>query len=63
MSTEALPDVAERFLYTNSPGQLHYTLAFFRIAVGENRQTCGGLKPGPTELKLRLHNRGIRIQI
>jgi hypothetical protein len=36
MSTEALPDVAERFLYTNSAGQLHYTLAFFRIAVREN---------------------------
>jgi acyl carrier protein len=30
---KVLPKVAEPFLYTNSPGQLHYTLAFFRTEV------------------------------
>jgi hypothetical protein len=42
-STEALPEVAELFLYTNSPGQLNYTLAFFRIAV----RIQEGPQPGP----------------
>jgi hypothetical protein len=28
-----LPQTTEPFLYTNSSGQLNYTLAFFRTAV------------------------------
>ncbi len=52
-SAEALPEVAGPFLYTNSPGQLHYTLAFFRIAVGKTYdvRSCGGPKPEPAGIE------------
>jgi len=32
--------MARLFLYTNSTGQLHYRLAFFRIAVRKMCQSC-----------------------
>jgi acyl carrier protein len=51
-----LPEAAPAFLYTNSPGQLHYTLAFFRIAVREKYQSCGGPKPDIGKEGLRLRN-------
>jgi hypothetical protein len=48
---EAIPEEASPFLYTNSARQLHYQLAFFRIAVRKMEQDCE--KQAPDEMNRR----------
>lgn len=63
-SAKGLLRVAILFLYTNSPGQLHYTFAYFQCGNTCEEQNRGGSGRRPDgKRRLRSPNPGIGFQI